>query len=135
MAPQSETTKPLKPQASRRCSLRSILLVHAGNSSMEVEAQVIEVVALHAGNKRHAHLAGEEWVFAVGFLAASPARIAEDVDVGRPEGQPIKDSVVALSLCLVILRAGFAGDGLSHIVDNAGVPGGGHADGLGKHSR
>jgi hypothetical protein len=36
MAPQSETTKPLKPQASRRCSLSSILLVQAGNSSMEL---------------------------------------------------------------------------------------------------
>ena len=36
MAPQSETTKPLKPQASRRCSLSSILLVQAGQPSMEL---------------------------------------------------------------------------------------------------
>ncbi len=66
-------------------------------------AQVVQVSALHAADKGHAHLGGQERVFAVGLLAAAPARIAKDVDVRRPEGQPEKDAVVALPLRLVVL--------------------------------
>ena len=36
IAPQSETTKPLKSHASRKCSLSSILFVQAGHPSMEL---------------------------------------------------------------------------------------------------
>ena len=70
-------------------------------------AKMIEVVALHAADKGDAQPAGEERIFAVGLLAAAPARIAEDVDVGRPEGQAIEDAVIALALRLVVLGAGF----------------------------
>ena len=49
--------------------------------------EVMRIVALHALDERHRHAAGEERIFAVGLLAAAPARIAKDVDVGRPEGQ------------------------------------------------
>ena len=38
--------------------------------------------------------AGEERIFAVGFLAAAPARIAKDVDVGRPEIEALEDLAV-----------------------------------------
>ncbi len=44
--------------------------------------QVLRVIALQARDERHAHARGEIRVFAVGFLATTPARIAEDVDVG-----------------------------------------------------
>ena len=70
-------------------------------------AQVVQVVALHAVNEGHAQPAGEERIFAVGLLAAAPAGIAKDVDVGRPEGEAVKDAVVAFALRLVVFGAGF----------------------------
>ncbi len=96
-------------------------------------AQVFEVVALDAGDKGNAQSAGEERVLAVGLLASAPAGIAEDVDVGRPEGQSIKDAVVAFTLGLVIFGPRLRGDDIAHAVDDRGVPGGAHADGLRKH--
>ncbi len=77
-------------------------------------------------------MAGEKRVLAVSLLTAAPARIAEDVDVGRPEGEPIKDAVIALALGLVIFCARFSGDDVAHGMDHAGIPGCSHADGLRK---
>jgi hypothetical protein len=45
--------------------------------------RMLGVVALQAGDEGHAERPGEERVLAVGLLAASPARVAEDVDVRR----------------------------------------------------
>ena len=171
MAPQSETTKPLNPQASRRCSLQQhlvragwelidgvvgahhrlhVALGHRGaecgqvgffkvaRAGIDVEsmpqalgpavhrevlagrdgAQVLEVVALHAADEGNAHAAGQERIFAVGLLAAAPARIAKDVDVGRPERESVKDAVVAFALRLVVLGAGLVGDHVAHAVQH-----------------
>ena len=49
-------------------------------------AEVVEVISLDSGDEGHAEPGGEERVLAVGLLAAAPAGIAEDVDVGGPEG-------------------------------------------------
>jgi hypothetical protein len=68
-------------------------------------AQVVGIVALYAVDEGNSQSGGQERVFAVGFLAAAPAGIAKDVDVGRPEGESIEDSVVALALRLVVLGA------------------------------
>ncbi len=97
-------------------------------------AQMLEVVALHSADEGDAEAAGEERVFAVGFLAAAPARIAEDVDVGRPEGESIEDAVIAFALGLVVFGAGFRGNDVAHAADHSRIPGGGHADGLRKDS-
>ena len=51
------------------------------------DAEVAGIVALHAADESDSHAAGEEGIFAVGFLAAAPAGIAKDVDIGRPEGE------------------------------------------------
>ena len=96
-------------------------------------AQMIEVVALNSADEGDAQAAGQERVFAVSFLAAAPARVAKDVDVGRPEGEPVEDAVVALSLRLVVLGAGFLRDDVAHALHDGAVPGGRHADGLRKH--
>ena len=95
-------------------------------------AQVVQIAALHAGNKCHTHLAGKKRVFAVCLLAAAPTGIAEDVYVGRPERQSKEDTVVAFSLRLIVFGAAFGGDDLAHVVNDGRVPRGGHADGLGK---
>ena len=78
------------------------------------------------------HAAGEERIFAVGFLPAAPARIAKDVDVGRPEGEAEERFVLVVAHGLVVLGAGLGGDGLAHAVHQRRIPGGGHADDLGE---
>src|ERR1039458_5303017 len=95
-------------------------------------AEMIKIAALNTGDKGYAELAGKEGIFAVGLLAAAPARIAKDVDVGRPEGESVEDAVIALALSFVVLASGLGGDDVSHGVDDRWVPGGGHADGLRK---
>src|SRR6185312_16838618 len=51
-------------------------------------AGVFGIVTLQAGDKGDTELRGQEGVFAIGLLATAPARIAEDVDIGRPEIEP-----------------------------------------------
>ena len=52
----------------------------------------------------------QERVFAVGLLAAAPARVAEDVDVRRPERQATKDAALAAPQELMVLGAPFVAD-------------------------
>ena len=40
-------------------------------------------------------------------MPPAPARIAENIDVGRPEGQPLVDIVIPVSLRRIVFRAGF----------------------------
>jgi hypothetical protein len=94
--------------------------------------KVFGVIALHGFNKRDTEAAGEIRVFAVGFLASAPARVAKDIDVGRPEIQTVIDAVVVVGDRVAILGAGLGGDDLGLVVDEVGVPGGGHPDRLGK---
>ncbi len=61
---------------------------------------VFWIVALHAGNKRHAHARRQKWIFAVSFLTASPSRITKDVDVRRPEVQPFEDVAMPIAHAL-----------------------------------
>src|SRR6202012_3525283 len=96
---------------------------------------VLGVIALHAGDEGYAHAAGEVRVFAVGLLAAAPAWVAEDIDIRRPEGEAVEDTVVAFLLGVIVLGAGFGGDDVAHRVQHLRVPGGGHADGLREDSR
>ena len=55
--------------------------------------QVFRVIALHPTDELHGEPAGEERVLPVCLLAAAPARIAEQIDVRRPEGE----SLIALA--------------------------------------
>ena len=52
---------------------------------------VVFGVTLQAADHGHSQLAGQVGVFPIGFHAASPARVAEQVDVGGPEGKPLVD--------------------------------------------
>ena len=58
--------------------------------------QIFRVISLQASHVSNAHLRCQERVFAIGFLAASPTRISEDVDVRRPDGQPVKPVAITL---------------------------------------
>ena len=58
---------------------------------------VLRIVALQSGHVGNAHAAGEEGIFAVGFLTAAPARIAKDVQIRRPEIEASHDAGVSLA--------------------------------------
>ena len=64
---------------------------------------------------------GEEGVFAVGLLAAAPAGVSEDVDVGGPDGEAEVDAVDVVSDGLVVLGAGFGGDDGADLFHQGGV--------------
>ena len=76
-----------------------------------IELAVDRVVALQPAHEGDAHARGQVRVLAVGFLAAAPARVAEDVDVRRPEGQALVAAALALRRELVVLGARFVADG------------------------
>ena len=93
----------------------------------------ILAVALHAFDKAHAQAGGQVGILAIGFMAAAPAGIAEDVDVGAPQGQALVDVPVALGGLAVVLGAGFGGNNLRHLAVEILVKNGRHTDGLGEH--
>ena len=100
------------------------------------DAVVARVVALHAGHKGHAHARGQERIFAVGLLAAAPAGIAEEVEVGRPEVEALEDvGVAAAAHGLGILDARLGADGFGHLVDGGRIEGCRQGDWLGELGR
>src|SRR5262245_38378964 len=94
------------------------------------DLQVFGIVALQAGYESNADAAGEKRIFSVRFLAAAPARVAKDVDVGRPKGQAVVAAGIAVLDSVVVLGASFGGDDIGHAMNQIRVPGSGEADGL-----
>src|SRR6266566_2305241 len=72
--------------------------------------QIVRVVALQAGNECHADAAGKKWIFSVGFLAAPPARVTKDIDVGRPKGETEVAAHVSMLNGVIVFGARFRGD-------------------------
>src|SRR5436305_13434524 len=86
------------------------------------------VIALDAPDELRRENSGEERIFAVGLLTASPTRIAEDVDVRRPEGQAEVAARVPLPLRLIVFGTRFGRYHLAFRADQRFVPCRGHAD-------
>src|SRR6516164_834403 len=95
--------------------------------------EVLRIIALQAGHKGDAQLRGQEGILTVGFLASPPTWVAENVDVGRPEGESVVDAVIIVSLRLAVLGPRLSRNNLGLSVNQVGVPGGRHADGLREH--
>ena len=87
---------------------------------------------MEAADHGKAHLGSEVGVFAIGFLAASPTGITEDVDVGRPEGETLVALDVARAFRLLGFHAGLVADGGEHLMEQGVVPRGGHTHGDGE---
>ena len=101
---------------------------------------VLAGLLLHAQDGLEADDRGQVRVLARGLLAASPARVAEDVDVRAPEGQLRVAGIVPglvvhvpFPLGTVPVGARLVGDGGIDLIDLLRVEGGGHADGLRIH--
>ena len=96
---------------------------------------MLQVRALQAAHEGDADAAGEERVLTIGLLAPAPARIAEDVDVGRPDGQPLVQAAIGVERLAVELRARLDRDDIADLLDQRGVPGRGHAHRLREDGR
>src|SRR5229473_1737060 len=94
--------------------------------------EVIRVRALHAANECDGEPSGEVRVFAVSLLTAAPARVAEDVDVGRPEREALIAAVFVVADGLVVLGARFGRDDVGDAVHEVRIPRGREPDGLRK---
>ncbi len=92
--------------------------------------EIVRIVALQAGDEGYAEASREERIFTVGFLAASPARITEDIYVGRPESETVIAAEVVVGDGVVVFGASFGGNNVGDGVKEIGVPGGGETDGL-----
>ena len=93
----------------------------------------VGVGALHAGDEGDTHACGEERVLAIGFLATPPARVAEDVDVGRPGVEPGTDMADASGLAGERVEAAYLGaDRPGDVMHHRGVEAGGEPDGFGE---
>src|ERR1700756_5555913 len=81
------------------------------------DAVILGIVALHAGHKRDGQASAQERILAIGFLAASPARIAKDVDVRRPEIEALENVGVPSALVLSVFDLPFNPDGRCHLMN------------------
>ena len=88
---------------------------------------------LQAVDDSHAHCLCEPWILAVCLLAASPARVAEYVDIGGPEGQPLIAPDVAAAAETVELGTRLVAHHRERLAHRPVVERGGHTYGLGKH--
>ena len=91
------------------------------------------VLLLKRFDELRAELAGQIGILAIRLVAAAPARIAKDVDIGRPEGQALVDVAVAARGLRVVLCAPLGGDDLAHAADQRAVKRRRHADRLREH--
>ena len=92
--------------------------------------QVAGVRALHALDERGADGAGQERVLAVGLLPSPPARVAEDVDVRRPEDEPLVEVALVARDPHVVHGPRFVGDPGGDPQHEVCVPGRGEGDRL-----
>ena len=83
--------------------------------------------ALQPPHHGEAHPGCQVGVFAVGLLSASPAWVAEDVDVGCPEGEALVALDVAGAFGLTGLYAGLVADGSEDAVEKGIVKRSRHA--------
>ena len=88
--------------------------------------QVFLSLTLQTAYHGQSHLRSQERVFAVGLLTTSPSWVAEDVDVGRIERQPLILADIVLPACLCVLRACLIAHRREHPVYQVVVEGGGH---------
>ena len=79
--------------------------VHGEVLGSRDDAVITGIVALHSRDKRDRHARAEEGIFAVGFLATTPAWIAKDVTFGAQKSRPSKMfECPARSACACLMR-------------------------------
>src|SRR5262249_26901241 len=78
--------------------------------------EITGIVPLQSLDEGDAEARGKIGIFAVGFLAAAPARVAKDVDIRAPEGKPFVTGVLAVSEEFVVFSASLGRDDVGDLV-------------------
>src|SRR6185312_9163158 len=91
-------------------------------------AIILGIISLHAGNKGDPHAAREKWVFSIGLLSASPPRIAEYVQIRRPEIETVKYRRFTVACRVVINDPALDSNIGSHRVNRRHIEGGSQSD-------
>ena len=95
--------------------------------------EIVWVVALQAFDEPDGEPAGQPGIFTVGLLSPAPAGIAEDIDIGRPEGQSFVDQPFTFAGEIMVFGPGFVRDGRGHAKLHIFIPCGAQPDGLGEN--
>ncbi len=90
--------------------------------------EITGIISLQALHKSDSHPGSQVRIFAVGLLPPAPARVAENIDVWRPKGQPFVNPPLVMPEKFMMLGAGFIRDDCRHTKHEIGVPGGGQAN-------
>ena len=80
-------------------------------------AIIMRIVALHAGDESNGHTTTEERIFPIGLLAATPARVAEDIDVRGPKVKTFKDVRVPGAHILGVFDPALNSNSSGHLVN------------------
>ena len=91
-------------------------------------------VTLQTLDEPHAQAGGQVGILAVGFMAAAPSGVTEDVDVGAPHGQALVNVPILMGSLAVVLGAGLLADDLGDLLVEVLVKDRRQTDGLGEHS-
>jgi hypothetical protein len=86
--------------------------------------EVQRIIPLHPFDEFNAEAGSQVCVLAKRFLTAPPTRVAEDVDVRRPEGESGIQARVAAALRILILGPRLVGNRAGDLADQRGVKGG-----------
>src|SRR5437588_10611660 len=93
---------------------------------------VVRIIALYAGDKSYRQASAQKGIFAVSLLPATPTRIAEDVDVWRPEVETLKDVRMTGAFVLRVFDPAFNANDGRHLMNARYVECRRKADGLRK---
>src|SRR5690606_1004213 len=99
-----------------------------------VQLAIFRVVTLQTFHKFDAHKRGEKWIFTIGFLTSTPARVAKNIDIGRPKCQPLIALTQAPESKFMVLCARFITDDCRYFAHQFFIETGSKPDGLRKNS-
>src|SRR6185312_9419128 len=96
------------------------------------DAVIVRIRALHPRHKGDRQPCAQERILSVSLLATTPARVAEDVDIGSPEIEALEDIRVAGSLGQNVFDTPLDANRGRHLVDSGYVESRRQPDGLWK---
>src|SRR4029079_11611946 len=83
--------------------------------------EIFRVVTLQTRHKRNSHSTGQIGILAVSFLPASPARVAKNIDIGRPEIETFVDIPPSCADSLIVLGSSFLSNRRRHLMNQGSV--------------
>ena len=95
--------------------------------------EISRIIPLQPLYKSLPQLAGEVRIFAIGLVAAPPAGVAKNIDIGRPKRQPLIQTSLSPADKLVVLGTCFIGCNHPYLLDQLSIPGSRHTDSLRKN--